>query len=311
MKFIYGVTYLCYTAIRAIKNKKMKLKQLVYTCLVGTFIFGQMSCDIINPEEEIPSYLKIESIEIEETFDQETFGLSSKIVSANVIVDGETAGVINIPGKIPIFAEGDVTITLDPLVQENGASNLLQIYPFFERIVIPATLTRRDSVVVNAKTKYVEGSSFRGSTFSGSDEFFTEDIDENGMTQLNISNIGGQVGEGSVGLVVLNEENPYYEAATSGSVTIDVGTASQIWLEVQYKSDVDFVIGVKDSTGENKREFGIRAKGEWNTIYFNAANLLFANNITTFQLTMTAVLPASWSGEDAEILVDNVKLVYR
>ena len=287
------------------------MKGLIYTGLIALFVLGQMSCDIVNPEEEIPSYLKIESFELEETFDVESFGLSSKIVAANVIVNGETAGVISIPGKIPVYADGETTITLDPLVEENGGDNTLQIYPFFERVDISANFTPRDSTTIDVKTKYKADAFFRGSSFSGSDEFFTEDLDGNGLTQLTISTEGGQVGEGSIGRIVLNAENPAYESATTASALIDISNANQVWLEVQYKSDVDFIFGVTNAANENDREFGIRGKDEWNTIYFNAANFLISQNITTFQLTITAILPSSWSGGDAEILIDNVKLVYR
>ena len=287
------------------------MKQLIYSCLISTFVFGQMSCDIINPEEEIPSYVKIDSFEVEETPDVETFGLGSKIVAANVLINGETAGIISIPGKIPVFAEGDATITLDPLVQENGVDNLLQIYPFFERVDIPVNLTRQDSVSINPKTKHQTDILFRGSTFSGSDEFFTEDLDGNGFTQLSISNVGGQAGEGSVGRIVINAANPIYQAATSESSLIDISNYTQTWLEVQYKSDVDFTFGARDAVNGNIREFGIRGKDEWNTIYFNMANFLFSNNFLTFQLTINASLPDSWSGDDAEILIDNVKFVYK
>jgi len=287
------------------------MKNLMYLGLIATIVFGQMSCDIINPEEEIPSYLKIESFGLQEVQDLESFGLGAKIVAANVLIDGETAGVVSIPGKIPVFAEGDVTVTLDPLVQENGSDNLLQIYPFFERIDLLASFTLRDSTVINPKTQYLSESQFRGSTFSGSDEFFTEDLDNNGTTQLVISNTGGQAGQGSIGRIVLNTENNYYEAATSESATIDISGYSEAWLEVQYKSDVDFIFGVRTPTVDNDREFGIRAKNEWNTIYFNAANFLLSRNITTFQLTISASLPATWSGGDAEVLIDNVKIVYK
>ncbi len=289
----------------------MSIKQFVYTGLIAAFVLGQMSCDVINPEEEIPSYIKIESFELEEVLDQETFGLGSKIVAANVIVDGVTAGVITIPGKIPVFAQGDVTVTLDPLVQENGVDNLLQIYSFFERVELPVTLTRRDSVVMNPKTRYETGNTFIGSSFSGSDEFFTDDLDGNGNTQLSISTTGGQAGEGSVGRITLNADNSIYQAATSENALIDISGASEMWLEVQYKSDVDFIFGVKDGTNFNEREFGVRAKSEWNTIYFNAANFLVANGLTTFQLTLNASVPPTWEGDDAEILLDNVKFVYK
>ncbi|MGK0363116.1 MAG: hypothetical protein ACI85O_000158 [Saprospiraceae bacterium] len=287
------------------------MKQLIYLGLIAIFVFGQISCDIINPEEEIPSYLKIESFELEESIDEETFGLASKIVAANVLVNDESVGVISIPGKIPVFAEGDVIVTLDPLVQENGADLFLRIYPFFERIDIPVTLSRVDSTVINVKTKYQSGNFFRGSTFSGSDEFFTEDLDGNGFTQLAISTVGGQAGQGSIGRIVLNADNPSYQAATSESALIDISNYTQAWLEVQYKSDVDFIFGVRNASTDIIREFGIRGKDEWNTIYFDAANFLSSNSITEFQLTVSATLPSSWSGDDAVILIDNVKFVYK
>jgi len=292
----------------------MKFKNLIYGGLACLFLLTQVSCDVINPEEEIPSYLIIEDFTVGSNPDVEALSLSSKIVAANVIVNNETQGVITLPGKIPVFAEGDVTVTLDPLVQENGSADLLQIYPFFKRIDIPANLSFRDSTTISvAETEYISNALIRGSDFSASNVFFTEDLDGNILTEVNISS-GGQAGEGTVGRIVLTEDNPLFDGATASGVPIEVNSIRQAWLEVQYKTDVDLVFGFRDlsnPTGvQTFREFGVRAKDEWNTLYFDATNLLVSQNITKFQITLTAQFLTGSTAEESIVLIDNVKLIY-
>lgn len=289
----------------------MKVKNIIYSTFACLFLLTQMSCDVINEEEDIPSYLIIEDFTVGNNPNVEALSFSSKIVGANVLVNNETQGVVSVPGKIAIFAEGDVTVTLDPLVQENGSVDLLQIYPFFERIDIPVNLSLRDSTTISAQTKYVSNAIIRGSDFSASNTFFSEDLDGNILTEINISSVGGQAGEGTVGRIVLTEENPLFDGATASSVPIEIPNLRQAWLEVQYKTDVDLLFGFKRlNVDENFREYGVRAKDQWNTIYFDASDLLISQELTEFQVTLTASFPTGSTAEEAVILLDNVKLIY-
>ena len=290
------------------QTKTMQYKNLIFNILIALLLCTHQSCDIINPAEEIPAYLTVESFTVGENPVVDELSFGANIVSANVLVDGSTVGVVSIPGTIPVFAEGDVTITLDPLVQANGANDILDIYPFWERLDIQVSLIRNDTTRLNPQTRYADNVVIRGSNFSGSDIFFAEDLDGNTSTAVTNSQTGGQPGEGSVGRIVLTPSDALFEAATF--TEIDVSTASRVWLEVQYKTDASLLFGVQRENGDIFREYGVLPKGTWNTLYYDMRPLLLTQNIEKFKLTLSAAFPAGNSADEAVILIDNIKVVY-
>lgn len=296
-----------------VKTKAMKIKNIFYISLLLLFVTLQMRCDVINPEEEIPSYLHIESFEIEENTLVEEGSLRSKIVAAQVLVNNVGVGVIPIPGTIPVFATGDAVITLDPMIQENGANDLLSLYPFFTRVTMNANFAIGEETTINPKSTYISNATILRGDFNGSNVFFVEDVDGNPETKVEITQIGGQAGEGGVGKIVLTEENPIFTGATNVNAPYDISEASRIWLEIQYKTDVPMLFGLLDRTDGDTfdyDEYGVAIKTEWNTLYFNLLDLIRSQQIERFQLSLRANYVVGSELEEAQVLLDNIKLVY-
>lgn len=274
----------------------------------------QYSCEVINPAEDVPAYLTISSFTLTDNPDVNERSLAAKIVAANVLVNNETVGVISIPGTLPVFAAGEATITLDPLVQQNGSGEMLEIYPFWERVNLAGNFSPDDTLVVNPQTRYVSGVTVYGSDFTGTDILFVQELDENSQTAVSITNQGGQAGEGTVGKITLTDDNPIFEGATTEGELIDVSGANRAFLEVQYKTDVNLLFGVLDKTAGNTetvfREYGVLAKDSWNTLYFDMSSLLISQNVGRFQLVMSATYPVGSGLDEAIILLDNIKVVY-
>lgn len=271
------------------------------------------SCDIINPEEEIPAYLFVSEFVINNNDDVDEISRGGKIVAANVLIDDVAVGIVSVPGVLPVYDEGTVEVTIDPLVQENGAGDFLQIYPFWTRTEYSTSLVRGDSAFISPTTQYLSGATILGTNFAGADNFFVDDLDGNPETTVTITSVDAQPNEGTIGRIVLTSENPLFDGATSRDIPFETENISRAWLEVQYRTEVPLIFGIRDVGNPGSaifREYGINIKDEWNTLYFDMLPLLSSQNISQFQLTLTASFPDDFAGSEAEILLDNIKLVY-
>src|ERR1051325_6642847 len=85
------------------------------------FWFAVAACNIINPAETVPSYLKVDSIALHA--DPNTEGSStSKFTDVWVTVDGLVQGAYEMPAKFPLLFSGKHRIQLRAGVLLNGIS---------------------------------------------------------------------------------------------------------------------------------------------------------------------------------------------
>src|SRR5689334_16065814 len=97
----------------------MRAKLLALTIL---FSFSLLSCEIINPEEDIPSYVRAESISL--VADSATQGSSaSRITDVWLYVDDQPLGVYEMPVSIPVLAEGKHALAIRAGVIVNGIAS--------------------------------------------------------------------------------------------------------------------------------------------------------------------------------------------
>ena len=169
------------------------------------------SCDIINPEEEIPAYLSIPSFDLNtDDFSQGTS--AHGIQDAWVFVGGELLGAYPLPATVPVLAEGDQDLFILPGIKRNGISATTGPYPFYNPFETNVTLTRGSVLMVEATTSYASGTIFLMEAqegFEGSNHQLDEDIDGNGQTEFTISNDDVFEGNG-IGSAILTEENSLF-----------------------------------------------------------------------------------------------------
>jgi hypothetical protein len=61
------------------------------------------SCELINPVEEIPSFIQIDSFVMEDNVLADEGSLSHDIRDAWVFIDDEMIGIYELPARIPIL----------------------------------------------------------------------------------------------------------------------------------------------------------------------------------------------------------------
>lgn len=91
------------------------MRRLTATALALAAMAAAQSCEIINPDEPIPSYIQIDSLAYE--------GLSpTGFTCAYVYVDGNLLGIYETPRLIPALAWGESEVSVLPGLSLDGSS---------------------------------------------------------------------------------------------------------------------------------------------------------------------------------------------
>ncbi len=295
-----------------------KLHIWKYTFLLIVIV---SSCDIINPSEEIPAYLYISEFEL--TTEPSLHGSDSeKILYAWVHVNNEFIGAYSLPALVPVLKSGTQEITVNAGIKDNGISLTPEIYPFYE--TYRQTLDLQAGIVdtLYPSITYKDDIGIAIEDFEDINLLFTDDRDGNTSTRIEVVSRSENPekvfeGDGS-GIIRLDKDNPFIEVATKID-ELFTGLQEEniyVYLEINYKSDVNVIFGVIGHDNGFVTPYydpGFSSKDNWNKIYFNLSPLVFELNAEAYQIVLTAGLPSEneiFTMDNAEILLDNIKLVY-
>jgi hypothetical protein len=265
------------------------------------------SCDLINPDEEVPSYLEIKAFDL--TTNYATQGTAShKIKDAWVYVDNEFIGAYELPARFPVLKQGAHKVTIGPGIFDNGIASTRVIYPFFKYYESDVTLLPNQTVTLDTlPVSYFSGKSytwfedFEGSGYS---------LDTLSASQADLSVDTQDPFEGSKCLLmqVTNAKN-VLECASINAYAIAPG--AECYLELNYKCDQAFVMGIIANLPGGTAKVGVisfNPSSEWNKTYVNLRKTIgtygTANNYNIwFRMDLADGLSVgnAW--------VDNLKLV--
>lgn len=294
------------------------MQQLFYILIIG--LLGFAACDIINPEEQIPSYVTIEPI-ILQTNSLNEGSASAKITEGWLFVDGEFIGSYSLPATVPVLYSGEHTLRVQAGIHDNGQNSVPEIYPFYENFELVTNLNPNEETILSPVIGYQSNVEFAFiEDFETGGHIFVDDRDANPDTKVELTTEDVFEGERS-GKIVLTTANSFIEVATDFDKLFDGLQDDQVfvYVEVNYKSDAPVlwgVIGYDDNlftTPVPVYDPGFNAKDEWNKIYFNFSSILFNENFSAYQFALTAGLPSengAFTMDRAEILLDNIKVVH-
>lgn len=281
-------------------------------CLLAA---GLMSCEVINPDEDIPAYIYVTEFQLETDANREGSN-SERITEAWLSVDGAFLGAYSLPALVPVLTTGEREISLQAGIRDNGISTTPEVYPFYETFRTTLNLSPNKVDTIRPNTSYSERTRFA----------FIDDFDRGatlfqdiriGSTENAMRAVENMVFEGQAsGRIRLDPDNPAVELATVTRYDDLTENSPFVYLEVNYKSDVPVVFGLIGyqgafpSPGTPLFDPGFRAREEWNKIYFNLSPLIANSNFDEFQVALQAVLPGDAEMEEAFIWLDNIKLLH-
>lgn len=288
----------------------MSLLKILYTFSIVVIIGIFVSCELINPEEQIPSYIRIDSIGLSAQ-DYSEYGSSShKISDAWVYIDNQPIGAFELAAKFPVLWEGTHTVTVKPGIKVNGISATRSIYPFYKPYVVSLNLVKDSIITLNPMVTYFP------STVK-----WNEDFEKVGITLEEtlfsdttiVQTLTGdpEAFEGYSGVVHLDAARDYFECKTIESYTLPSGD-NPVFLELNYKTNEQIYVGVIANSSSQSLPVGIlyiNKSDVWNKIYINLNNAVNSSpDATDYQIFFS--VRKSADNPSAEILFDNIKLLH-
>lgn len=290
------------------------------TPVIGVFLIITLflySCELINPEEPVPSYIRIEKVDFYDSVSNNiAIPEAHHITDAWVYIDGTLSGIYELPATFPVIASGSKRILVAPGILENGIADTRLIYPFYtlyttDSVLNPGKITELKPVISynSARTTFV----FQGAgveDFESGSIFDTTAASKVMLLRVNKSS-DPLVFEGDYsGYVVMNDSNNIFEAETSADYLLP-GSGREVYLEMNYRTDVELTVGILGDNGENvikAPKINLYPTSGWKKIYINFAPEISAIKNARFKVYFRA-LHKSDLGE-SKIYLDNVKLLY-
>lgn len=275
------------------------------------------SCETINPPEEIPSFVRIDSISV--TTQYSTQGTtSSNITEGWLFVNDEFIGIYGLPALIPVLNSGDVNIKVKAGIKKNGIGFTRVDYPFYNFYETSATLIKNDTTTINPVVPYYANRSY-----------WHEDFEDPGLKLVQLES------QSDTGIVIIEEPiEDVFEGNGAGKVTLDDANNSffiltdnefqfplgkPVFLELNYKTTQDFSVGVYSrQSGQSIFQASVFVRAfknelnqpEWNKIYIDLSEVINSNSSGSFNHEVYINGIKTQDAETATFLFDNLKIVW-
>ena len=122
----------------------------IFSVMLGLFFLAMTatSCNKFEGSQTVPSYIHIESIEVDSLTDYFVYGATShKITDAWVYVDDNPLGCFELPATFPVLKKGPHKVAVYGGIKVNGISASRDRYPFYMPRVYQNLNLVEDSIV--------------------------------------------------------------------------------------------------------------------------------------------------------------------
>lgn len=270
-----------------------------------------------SKDESRPAYIHIDAF----TLNQNPAGfalnsesgnegsLSNKITDAWVYVDDNPVGCYELPVTFPVLYSGRHHIKVRAGIKVNGIAATRAPYPFFKTYEEDVDLIAGERLSLHPSTMYESYTRF---SFMENFENTGIIIDSASTSQAAVHYINTPSAEvfegGNSGIAVVKGGSVYFECNSQQAYNLP-GAGSPVFLEMNYKSDRNFVIGTIAQAPYYSKNFliNVHASDTWNKSYFYLTPNISASPGTSFKVYIYMDVTA---GDSAAISFDNFKIVY-
>ncbi len=263
-----------------------KLKQifrflLSTPCLLfivySSLFFTINSCQLINPSQDIPSYIYIEKFIFKSNISGDTD--SQNITDAWVYIDDQLIGAFELPSKFPVLITGKHhTVTVKAGIKLNGISATRAVYPLYAPYVAwDVELPQGKVVNINPSTSYIE----KVKNFVWKENFENPSSikfkNNNSIKAVRYDSLSANdyfaYGGIFTGMVKLSPQIQFFEIVTDTAYVLPHGNIP-VFLEFNYKTNNSFIITLEiytlsDSRISKQEVITINKSDNWNKIYVN------------------------------------------
>ncbi len=270
------------------------------------------SCNLINPEEEIPSYIEVRSIKTSSNYPTQGTA-SANITDVWVFADGAYLGTYELPARFPILAQGKKKIIFGAGIEANGIASTSEFYPLYRFYETEVDLISGKVSVVDTFTveyfpalQYTWFEDFEKDTSGGGIS-----LDTTGLSLANILPDSTEVFEGrrSLKMKVTSTEN-FIECRSVGD-GYQLSPGKDVYLEMDYKCTQPFIMGLTGTTMNGEKTIPVikfNRKADWNKIYIRLGPYVNANS-DVFKFKVYYRLALETGQTEGVVFLDNIKLI--
>lgn len=274
--------------------------------LLSVFI---SSCDLINPDEDAPSYIQIDSFSL--TTNYATQGTAShKLKDAWVYLDNELIGVFELPARFPVLEQGTKKLLVGPGILNNGIASTRVVYPFMKYYETDVTLIPEQTINLGKLPV---------TYFSGKSYTWFEDFEGSGYSLDTLSN--------SQNPLLIDTQNPFegtkcmqmqvsstkgvLECSSINSYPIAAGVDA--YLELNYRCDQAFTLGIiANYPGNSTAKAAVitfNPSANWNKTYVELRKVIGNNYPTATSFNIWFRMDIADGASIGNAWVDNLKLM--
>ena len=313
----------------------MNRKFTFFFALVLIFTLGFISCRKFEGSQKVPSYIHIESIEVDSLTDYFVYGANThKITDAWVYVDDNLIGVYELPSTFPILKKGQHKVAIRGGIMVDGRSPARDMYPFYMPCVYQNVNLVEDSIVnLSPVLNYYpigDGTNVAWmEDFENSISLLPDAESDTNMFRCTGSEAWSSVNSFWSGKVELPPDSLDFTIATADEFDFYKGmNGVYCMLEMDYNCNDTFFVGVqyyKDYTLETLPLVKVTPTDKthdkpqrWNKIYINIGPQMNINSSASyFKIYFTSNLstiydpPYHPNSKPRYYYFDNLKLLYR
>ena len=313
----------------------------IFSVMLG-FLFLAMtatSCNKFEGSQTVPSYIHIESIEVDSLTDYFVYGANtSKITDAWVYVDDNPIGCYELPSTFPVLKKGPHKVSIYGGIKVDGRSPARDRYPFYSPRIYQNLNLVEDSIInLNSSLTYYpigEGVNVAWmEDFENTNSLLSYGSSDTSMVRFTGSGAWHSANSFFSGKVELPPDTMDFTVITADEFDFYKGTNGvYCLLEMDYNCNDTFFVGVQyyknyqlemmplvKVTPTDKQH---DRPQRWNKIYINIGHIMNDNvNSNYFKVYLTSDLTTDQDtlyghvyhpiNEPRYYYFDNLKLLYR
>lgn len=264
-------------------------------------------CKKTDTQIDIPYYLQIDRCDF--SIDSITQGsMHQKITDVYVLADGKTYGYYPIPCKVPLLGNSPKSVLLRPVIKVNGVATVRSDYAMMKGIDTVLTMEKGKPLAVVPKFRYYPSVTFKWlENFEGPSISMKKNATTDSTT-ITIDTVEKFFGKKCLAIRPASNGIPSI-AQSINSFQLPQGGGKNIYLEISYRCNQAFEVGILSSSLIDSRSVGGGLPSEsWNKLYLNLTEQANTPPLYSSYYIYIGATKNPAVG-DPYILIDNIKLI--
>jgi hypothetical protein len=271
---------------------------------------GWTGCDLINPDETLPTTIHLEPFTFNALSGQGSS--SNKITETWVYANGSFLGAFNPPVDVRYLGTGSTRFVFRPGIRNNGIASDAIVYPLFTGDTFQLEASPGATFTVSPHTGYVPEAVFGLIADFELNNPFTDNRDTVSASKLVRSTTDVYEGE-YAGEIVMSQEAYFIEVAHVVPISDIPTNGNPVYLEFRYKSEVELAVGLYgielNGTSASRIFYLAKASPDWNMLYIELTDQVVLSSFDSYKIIFQAFYKTTGPAEQ-HIFLDNIKVVY-